>query len=301
VTVYDKSSGGNVVCQIADERSTIISDQVIDLSSCALSETMTYYVSVNDPAVPADNLLIDGDNDDIGSAALPFAYSKGQWGPAGSGKPMILYDVNPQNSSYAKGIVNAGNNSNQCGNEESPLIISTAAVQKMPKLDLTSPSNGVFFNLLGENALPVANAPVQISWFQNLNYGFLVLPDGQGQVNGINQLFGNNTLGPDGKFAANGFAALAKYDVSGTGMISSRDPVFANLRVWIDANYDGVAQPSELHPLNELGIAEINLGYNSHFQETDQYGNQIKDKSTAIDQDGSAHLVFDLWFKVFGE
>lgn len=49
-------------------------------------------------------------------------------------------------------------------------------------------------------------------FFPNQDYALLTLPDSQGRIAGIDQLFGDNTFGPDGAFAANGYAALAKYD-----------------------------------------------------------------------------------------
>src|SRR5262249_29717107 len=124
--------------------------------------------------------------------------------------------------------------------------------------------------------------------------------DSSGHVNGIDQLFGDNTLGPDGSFAANGFLALAKYDANGDGVINANDPIFSQLRVWVDANHDGIAQPEELHPLSDYRIYQINLNYDNQFKETDQYGNQIIDKSLALDRDGEPHFIFDLWFVLSG-
>lgn len=51
------------------------------------------------------------------------------------------------------------------------------------------------------------------------------------------------------------------YDSNSDGVIDAKDPVFANLRLWIDANHDGVAQPAELFTLPGLGVYSIALHY----------------------------------------
>jgi hypothetical protein len=65
-------------------------------------------------------------------------------------------------------------------------------------------------------------------------------------------------------FAGGGFAhaleALATLDSNGDGVLDSTDTQYADLRVWVDANSDGVTQAGELLSLTELGITSFNLG-----------------------------------------
>ena len=42
-------------------------------------------------------------------------------------------------------------------------------------------------------------------------------------------------------------------------MIDAQDAVFANLKVWVDANTDGVTDAGELKSLTDLGITSFNL------------------------------------------
>jgi hypothetical protein len=316
VRVYLKSAGltGTPVCQIDDEKAFILANGAVDLSSCNLDTTQTYDVTLIDPAHPTQDLFAQG------HSLLPFAeiqFANSIWGPVVSGSSSgrgiasnggsqgsgsliyILYDTDP---TLTKGggpaMINAGNSAGQCSVDASPLIISLAATDIMPPLNLSAPGQGVMFNIMGENAFPQANEPLLISWFTNTNYGFLTLPNEKGLVLGVDQLFGNNTLGPDGKFAANGFLALAKYDENQDGVIDEQDSIFEDLRIWVDENKDGVAQISELKTLKEVGITSIKVTYDANFQEKDIYGNQIIDKSSALDAAGGQHMVFDLWFNI---
>lgn len=203
----------------------------------------------------------------------------------------VLYDLNPKISTDVEDT--------SCQVDASPLVVDTAPfTDDGHGLNLTSPADGVLFDILGAHSFPAPYTKKQISWTHNTAYMFVTLPDKNGQITGINQLFGNNTKGPDGKFAANGFLALAKYDLNHDGVIDAKDPVFTSLRLWSDQNFDGVAQSSELHSLSELGIQQINVRYNRHFSEQDQYGNLTKFESTVQYVNGQVRKIFDIWFAI---
>jgi len=106
------------------------------------------------------------------------------------------------------------------------------------------------------------------------NNAFLALPGADGLVHNGKQLFGNFTSQPASD-NPNGFIALAVYDENGDGIIDSRDAIFASLRLWIDANHDGISQPDELHTLLSLGVNSISLKYKLS-EKTDQYGNVFR-------------------------
>ncbi len=204
---------------------------------------------------------------------------------------------------------------------------------KSGELSLTAPADGTKFNLLGQQTVtqlnngdflhikPQArNFKFQISWTQpdQTRYRWLTLPDANGHINGIDQLFGDNTFGPDSDqpFAKDGFRALMKWDRGDAtdstqdfadGYIDSNDDVFSKLRLWHDLNGDGNCDTeeeiaSELVTLNEVEITYIHLSINENFFETDVYGNSITYKSLIgfkASSEGATRLgtLFDIWFQ----
>ena len=88
--------------------------------------------------------------------------------------------------------------------------------------------------------------------------------NGDGIINGGNELFGDRTLMKDGKtLASSGFAALAEYDDNKDGKIDSNDVIYALLRIWQDSDGDGIASAGELRRLVDLGIVSIGLSYSN--------------------------------------
>jgi len=139
---------------------------------------------------------------------------------------------------------------------------------------LTDAANGVSFDIKGNGV------PMQIAWTAaGAANGFLALPGGDGLVHNGRQLFGNFTPQPPSAHP-NGFLALAEYDKpenggNGDGVIDSRDTIFSSLRLWVDANHDGVCQPEELRTLPAVGVLSLSLDY-SVSRRTDEFGNVFR-------------------------
>jgi hypothetical protein len=124
-----------------------------------------------------------------------------------------------------------------------------------------------------------------------------------GHIYGGKQLFGNKTT----PGCNNGYCALAKWDLkenggNGDGIIDFHDAVWPRLRLWIDANHDGIAQPDELHSLPELGVLSISLKY-SDDQYQDAFGNWFHYKAALNPNplDGTSkdgRLTYDVFFLV---
>lgn len=181
-----------------------------------------------------------------------------------------------------------------------PLIVDLGSdVNNAQGISLTSQIDGILFDILGLNSLPKAHDKKQISWTQQERYQFVVRPDANGQVTGIEQMFGDNTLGPDGKFSADGFEALSKFDIDKNGSIDPDDPIFFELALWHDANGNGTSDPGELTSFTAAKISSVDLRFDPNFFEVDQYGNKTTYKSVVKFNNGKQSLIFDLWFKYF--
>jgi hypothetical protein len=175
---------------------------------------------------------------------------------------------------------------------ESPIIIDTAG----EGFHLTDVAHGVQFALL-------PGKPAQVAWTDpNFSNGFLALDrNGDGLINDGTELFGNMTPQPPSK-SPNGYLALAVFDDpanggNGNGFIDPGDAVYAKLRVWIDANHNGVSEPAELHTLRELGIVRIDLKYRLS-PYVDQFGNRFRYAARIWDEAGKAHgICYDVFLR----
>lgn len=106
--------------------------------------------------------------------------------------------------------------------------------------------------------------------------------DRDGAITDGAELFGNFTplgAGRRGVLAEHGFEALAWFDAvenggNSDGWIDAQDAIFAMLRLWIDANHDGVSRPEELVGMSARSVEAISLRfYRSQWE--DQYGNRV--------------------------
>ena len=115
--------------------------------------------------------------------------------------------------------------------------------------------------------------------------------NGDGIINGGNELFGDRTLMKDGKtLASSGFTALAEYDDNKDGKIDSNDAMYTLLRIWQDSDGDGIASAGELKQLVDLGVVSIGLSY-SNTGVTDGANNVQVRTGTFTLADGSTRAV----------
>ncbi len=81
-----------------------------------------------------------------------------------------------------------------------------------------------------------------------------------GVIDDGGELFGSGTMMADGRFAADGFAALAVLDDNRDGVIAAADPVYRHLVLWADRDGDRRGAADELEPLaarvdaHDLGV-----------------------------------------------
>ncbi len=110
--------------------------------------------------------------------------------------------------------------------------------------------------------------------------GLLVLDiNGNGLIDSGRELFGDQTALPPSPlpggalYAGNGFHALMQRDTQPNQQIDSQDSVFTQLRIWQDANQNGISEAGELKTLASLGITSIGTVGNYGPTGTANFGN----------------------------
>ncbi|MGE3756460.1 MAG: hypothetical protein AB7H97_01825 [Pseudobdellovibrionaceae bacterium] len=291
IKVTVKNENNAIVCtKSAGVKEALLSSKTLDLESCALPMD-TYVIEIADVAT-GKNLISEN------ATINAYALSSDELLLNHSARPRVIADVNHT-------LVEADGNGNSiapdlsinCDSNASPLVINfTEPEQEDLGLMLSDPNFGVLFDILGLNSFPFAHAKKKISWPQNSDYMFLGVLNKHGRIGGIDQLFGDNTYGPDRKFAANGFAALAKYDDNKDSFIDAQDSIFSKLVVWSDQDQNAVSGQAEIRSLESMDVTRLDLSYDPDFYESDIHGNEAKYKSVVIMNNGSHRVVFDLWF-----
>jgi Ca2+-binding RTX toxin-like protein len=116
--------------------------------------------------------------------------------------------------------------------------------------------------------------------------------NGNGVIDTGRELFGEDTVKSNGALAIQGFDALKDLDSNGDGFITSADAAFGELKVWQDANQDGISQSSELKTLGQLDITSIGLsGATTGPQAGQVINNNSVTLSTTYTRNGVARTV----------
>ena len=176
----------------------------------------------------------------------------------------------------------AGNNSGSC--DLTPVLVDVAG----DGYRLTDAAAGVRFDLDRDGVSE------RLAWTAaGSDDAWLVLDrNGDGVINDGSEMFGNFTSqpSPPAGGAKNGFLALAEFDKSGNGgnsdgVIDGKDAVFTFLRLWEDADHDGISGAGETRPVSELGISSFALDY-KETRRVDRYGNRFRYRAKVDDEHG---------------
>lgn len=176
----------------------------------------------------------------------------------------------------------------------SPALIDTRG----DGFDLTDGAGGVQFDINMDGLKD------SLSWTSAGSDDAWLAPDrnGDGQINDGGELFGNYTPrpGPPAGRQKNGFLALAEFDRPGGGgngdrLIDGRDSVFSSLRLWQDADHDGLSQPEELHAPESLRVASFSLDY-QEVRRRDRHGNEFRYQApvSGADERTTRRLAYDV-------
>lgn len=158
-------------------------------------------------------------------------------------------------------------------------------------INTLSTSAGVFFD-------HDANGFAENTAWVGQGDGILVRDlNNNGRIDNGRELFGNNTVLPDGTKAANGFEALRALDSNNDGLFNAEDTAWNEVKIWQDSNSDGKTDDGEIKSLNGAGVSSINLN-DTEQDITDENGNRHKQTSVFINKEGAANTISDIWFAV---
>jgi hypothetical protein len=116
-----------------------------------------------------------------------------------------------------------------------------------------------------------------------------------GKIDSGAELFGNASECGERR-CADGIEAISQYDDNRDGSIDAADKVFASLRLWQDADGDGIGQGSELRPLSSHAIERISLAARLDLAWTDRMGNSAVRSLDFERSDGRIGHAHDVWF-----
>lgn len=158
-----------------------------------------------------------------------------------------------------------------------------------------APNGGAYFDHNGDGVSHKS------SWVSKED-GILVYDrNGNGNIDDGGELFGNFTQIKDKesnqRLAKDGYEALKEFDSNNDGLIDKNDDKFKDLKIWQDANSNGISDEGELKSLDGLGIASLSLNHNEVNEDLGG-GNTLTLKGSYTKTNGQTMLMGDINFNV---
>ena len=180
--------------------------------------------------------------------------------------------------------------------------------KKLPRSNKAHGYDPLILNLDGKGIQTIAPSSISARFDHNADgiatatgwtaagNGILALDlDKNGKIDSGKEIFGNHSVLSNGATAAHGYAALAELDSNNDGKVNALDKAFNELRVWIDANSDGISQASELHTLMSLDIQSLNLEHQENNKDLGN-GNRLTYIGSYTKTDGTTGEMGDVEF-----
>lgn len=160
---------------------------------------------------------------------------------------------------------------------------------------VTFSTEQVAFDLLGSGG-----SGQRITWI-GPGEGLLAIDlDDDGRITSGAELFGNGARCASGQRCYDGVEALRAWDAPGRGgnadgLIDARDRVFTKLRIWVDADQNGVSDASELGTLAAHGIRSFDLAADYPAERRPEGAISAR---LRVVTDGGSRSAYDVWFKI---
>ena len=152
-------------------------------------------------------------------------------------------------------------------------------------------NSNVYFDYSGDGT------SIKTSWVGKED-GILVFDkNNDGKINDGSELLGNFTQKSDGSTTKHGYDALSLLDSNKDGVIDAKDEGFVNLKVWQDANSNGIVDEGEMKKLSELNINSLNLTHQTENKNLEDR-NKITHVGSYTMADGSSRTMADVEFSV---
>nr|WP_319382600.1 calcium-binding protein [uncultured Roseibium sp.] len=226
----------------------------------------------------------DGDDKIVITGGLTFGDLT--IGDDGSGNATIFDNVNNQYIAVVNGVSSSSLDASDFIFGSDPIVLDLDG----DGIELLSVENGVAFD---QNADGVSEK----SGWVGSDDGILVVDvDGSGAIENGSEVFSEVFNG--GSYA-NSLEALASLDENGDNIIDNSDSSFGDIKVWQDANSDGVTQDGELKSLAELGIEAIGLEADDTYRDVD--GNTVYAEGTFTKSDGGTGSYAGVSFTIDGD
>lgn len=183
----------------------------------------------------------------------------------------------------------------QCGGGGPEQNCSPIVINFQAGYELTGADAPVWFDITG------TGRPKLIGWTAvGSDEAFLWIDrNGNGAVDNGVELFGTASRLNNGQLAPNGFEALREFDVNADSVTDARDPIWSDLRLWRDANHNGLSEVEELSMLATSGVDAIEVGYHRSGRR-DRHGNEFRFESRVWMNGASgrrvARPVYDIFF-----
>ena len=172
-----------------------------------------------------------------------------------------------------------------------------AALQGVTPIVLDLDGNGVSTRAAAEGVafdIDATGRQTQVGWVGGGDALLVRDLNGNGSIDDGRELFGGATQLANGHRAGDGFRALAELDGNGDGKVDAADKAFGELRLWVDANADGITDAGELKGLVDMGVTALNLDF-SKGTDMDN-GNLLGLVGSYTGSDGSHGAMVDVWF-----